>query len=362
MHDLRYEGDKIMLMSWLAETVCALQEKGDDLALVTVISKSGSAPCLAGAKMTVCADGTSSGTVGGGVLEAAAQKRAVRVYKSGCAEIMSFDLSGADAASMQMICGGNVKLLVDFIPATAANIELFRRLRGALQVGEKCYLITSLGVVGGEKQQSKLTLVLEDRSLSGEFPYPYEWLEQLIEKASRSTYPVVETIYGQQFVVERCYIPSTLYIFGAGHVSQQLALLAETVDFQTVILDDRDEFANRDRFPKADVIIVLESFEECFKDIELDGDSYVVIVTRGHQHDKTVLAQALRTGAGYIGMMGSHRKRDELLKVLQQEGFSKEALERVHCPIGLDIKAATTGEIAVSIVAELIQTRAQAIS
>lgn len=351
-----------MLMSWLAQTVCGLQEDGDDLALVTVLSKSGSAPCLAGAKMTVRADGTSNGTVGGGVLEAAAQKRAARVLKSGCAEILSFDLSGADAASMQMICGGNVKLLVDFIPATAENVELFRRLRAALQVGEKCYLIAALGAVGGEKQRTQRTLVLEDRSLVGEFPHPQGWLERLIEKASRSTYPVVETLDGQQFVIERCYIPSTLYIYGAGHVSQQLALLAETVDFQTVVLDDRSEFANRERFPKADVITVLDSFDDCFAGLELDGDSYVVIVTRGHLHDKTVLAQALRSGAGYIGMMGSRRKREELFKILQQEGCSDEALERVHCPIGLDIKAATTGEIAVSIVAELIRTRAEAIA
>ena len=86
----------------------------------------------------------------------------------------------------------------------------------------------------------------------------------------------------------------------------------------------------------------------------------MVIVTRGHRHDKTVLAQALRTRAGYIGMMGSMRKRDELFKVLGQEGFSAQALARVRCPIGLDIKAGTISEIAVSIVAELIRTRANA--
>jgi len=102
----------------------------------------------------------------------------------------------------------------------------------------------------------------------------------------------------------------------------------------------------------------MDNFDDCFAGFEPDGDSYVVIVTRGHQHDKTVLTQALRTRAGYIGMMGSHRKREELFKVLQQEGLSSEVFERVHCPIGLNIKAATTSEIAVSIIAELIQARA----
>lgn len=350
-----------MLMSWLAQTVCGVQDDGEDLALVTVLSKSGSAPCLAGSKMVVRADGSSIGTVGGGVLEAAAQKRAVRVFKSRVAEVLSFDLSGADAASMQMICGGSVKLLVDYIPVSPLNVEMFRKLRDALQIGEKCYLVASLGKVGAEKRQTTRCLVLEDGSLSGEFPYPQQWLNLLIEKAYRSTYPVLETIEDERFVIERCFIPSTVYIYGAGHVSQQVALLAEMVDFRTVILDDRSEFANRKRFPQAESVKVMDSFEECFAGLEPDGDSYVVIVTRGHQHDKTVLTQALRTKAGYIGMMGSHRKREELFKVLQHEGFSSEALERVHCPIGLDIKAATTSEIAVSIIAELIRTRALAV-
>jgi xanthine dehydrogenase accessory factor len=349
-----------MLMSWLAQTVCGLQDDGEDVVLVTVLSKSGSAPCLAGAKMVVRADGSSIGTVGGGVLEAAALKRAVRVFKSGVAETLSFDLSGADAASMQMICGGNVKLSVDYIPASPLNIEMFRRLRDALQSGEKCYLVASLGKVGEEKRPTLRCLALEDGSRTGEFPFPQLWLDLLIEKAYRSTYPVVETIADEQFIIERCFIPSTVYIYGAGHVSQQLSRLTEMVGFQTVVLDDRSEYANRERFPGADSIKVLDSFDDCFDGLELDGDSYVVIVTRGHQHDKEVLSQALRTGAGYIGMMGSHRKREELFKVLQQEGCSAEALERVHCPIGLDIKAATTGEIAVSIMAELIRTRARA--
>ena len=91
----------------------------------------------------------------------------------------------------------------------------------------------------------------------------------------------------------------------------------------------------------------------------MDGDSYVVIVTRGHRYDKTVLEQALRTDAGYIGMMGSGKKRDELFKLLLKEGFSSDDLNRVNCPIGVDIAASTTAEIAVSIIAQLIQARAK---
>lgn len=177
---------------------------------------------------------------------------------------MSFDLSGEAAASMQMICGGNVRLLIDYIPATPADTELFCKLDDALNRGEKCYLIASLGKVGKEKRQTTRCLVLEDRSVTGEFPYPQAWLDMLVEKAFRSTYPVSETIEGEQFVIEHCFVPSTVFICGAGHVSQKIAILAEMVDFRTVILDDRSEYANKTLFPQADSIKVLESFEDCF--------------------------------------------------------------------------------------------------
>jgi xanthine dehydrogenase accessory factor len=349
-----------MLKSWFVQAVCELQNEGEDLVLATVLSKSGSAPCLAGAKMAVRTNGESIGTVGGGVLEATTQKKSAEVFESRHAEVLSFNLSGSDAASMQMICGGNVKVLLDYVPATPSNIEVFRELRDALQTGEKCYLVASLGEPEEEQRTTLYSLVLEDGSVIGEFPHSQQWRERLVEKAYRSTYPVTETIEGQQFVIERCFVPSVAIICGAGHVGAQVAQLAEMVDFQTVMIDDRSELANRELFPNAVAIKVPSDFEDSFAGLDVDGDSYVVIVTRGHVYDKTVLAQALRTQAGYIGMMGSKGKRKEVFKALRAEGFSAEELERVHSPIGLAIGAGTPSEIAVSIVAELIQTRAQA--
>jgi xanthine dehydrogenase accessory factor len=126
-----------------------------------------------------------------------------------------------------------------------------------------------------------------------------------------------------------------------------------------VVLDDRAEFANRERFPAAAEVVVLDSFDRCFSGLELDNDSYVVIVTRGHLHDGTVLAQSLGTKARYIGMMGSKRKRDEMFKTFVKNGFDEEELKRIHCPIGLQIKAETQVEIAFSIVSQLILARAQ---
>jgi xanthine dehydrogenase accessory factor len=121
-------------------------------------------------------------------------------------------------------------------------------------------------------------------------------------------------------------------------------------------MDDREEFANRERYLMAKEVRVLESFTDCIKG--LGRDDYVVIVTRGHLHDRDVLAQALRTQAGYIGMIGSRAKRASVYESLMREGFTEKDLVRVHNPIGLPIGADTPEEIAVSIVAQLIQVRA----
>lgn len=348
-----------MLISWAINAIHPILQQGEPVVLATVISKSGSAPCLAGSKMIVRADGSSLGTIGGGVLEAEGQSRAARVFESGVSQIFTFDLSGRDAASMSMICGGRVTVFLELIEANRTNLDVFTALQDALQGDEKCFTVSDLGEVDSDIRGISRCLVHQDRTISGTFPHPESWLSTLAEHAHRSTYPVLTTLEGRRFLVERCYTPSTVYILGAGHVSQQLAPLTANVSFQTVVLDDREEFANAKRFPTADELIVLDSFDDCLAGLEIGPDSYLVIVTRGHTHDRTVLEQALRTDAGYIGMLGSRKKMVDIRTALLAGGFSEEQLERIHCPIGVRIDAETTAEIAVSIVAELIQARAR---
>lgn len=149
-----------------------------------------------------------------------------------------------------------------------------------------------------------------------------------------------------------------LYLFGAGHVARQTALLAALVDFRVTVLDDRKEFANPERFPDAEEVRVLESFETAMQDLPIPAGSFLLILTRGHSHDRTVLAQALQTEAGYIGMIGSRNKRNTIYSSLLAEGFSQKDLDRVFCPVGLEIQAESPSEIGISIVAQLIQQRA----
>jgi len=147
-----------------------------------------------------------------------------------------------------------------------------------------------------------------------------------------------------------------MVIFGAGHISRQVSRIATIAGFRTTIVDNRPAYANQDRFPEAERIF-SDSFEEAFQTIEPHENTYLVIVTRGHQEDENVLRWAVRTNARYVGMIGSKRKVRTIAEHLLSEGVPQDRLERVHMPIGLDIGAVTPEEIAVAIVAEAIQFR-----
>ena len=149
-----------------------------------------------------------------------------------------------------------------------------------------------------------------------------------------------------------------LLIFGGGHISFFLARIGKMVDFHITVIDDRTEFANAERFPEANETIA-EDIASVTKRLDVNSASYIVIVTRGHQQDTKVLEWAVRTPAGYIGMIGSKRKIHTAFADLKTKGITQEQLDRVHSPIGLPIGAETPEEIAVSIMAEIIQVRHQ---
>ncbi len=152
----------------------------------------------------------------------------------------------------------------------------------------------------------------------------------------------------------------TLYIFGGGHVSMALAQAAHTAGFNIGVIDDREQFANKERFPMAEE--VYTSYEDAFEKIKPNASSYLVIVTRGHRDDMRVLQWAVGTEARYVGMIGSKRKVLSVYQALEREGIAPEKFDRVHAPVGLEIGALTPYEIAISIAAELIAVRRGATS
>jgi len=159
--------------------------------------------------------------------------------------------------------------------------------------------------------------------------------------------------------IEPILPPALLYIFGAGHVSVNLYKTTYAAGFDVTVIDDRDLYANRDRFPQAREVIA-EDFDEAMKRLTPGEATYIVIVTRGHRDDMRVLRWAVQTNARYVGMIGSTRKTITIFRELQKEGLTPELFERVHAPIGLDIGAVTPEEIAISITAELIAVRRKA--
>jgi xanthine dehydrogenase accessory factor len=159
-----------------------------------------------------------------------------------------------------------------------------------------------------------------------------------------------------EIFVEPLLPPADLYIFGAGHVAASLYQIAKMAGFDVTVIDDREAYANRERFPEAHQVIV-EDFDKAAAQLAPNESSYIVIVTRGHRDDMRMLRWAVQTPARYIGMIGSKRKTITIFKELQQEGLAANLFDRVHAPIGLDIGAITPEEIAVSITAELIATR-----
>lgn len=162
---------------------------------------------------------------------------------------------------------------------------------------------------------------------------------------------------GQAEIYIEPIIPTpALYIFGGGHISFSLARIGKMVDFRVVVIDDRKEYVNPERFPEADKTIAAD-YLKAFSQITINNFSYIVIVTRAHAYDETVLGWAVTTNAKYIGMIGSRKKTKKVYDNLLAKGISEKELKRVYAPIGLDIKAQTPEEIAISIIAEIIQIR-----
>jgi len=143
-------------------------------------------------------------------------------------------------------------------------------------------------------------------------------------------------------------------IFGAGHIAVCVSKLAKMAGFKVIIVDDRKEFANQDRFPEADEVIA-EEIEEALTHLNITPSTYIIILTRGHLKDEEVLTSVIGSGAAYIGMIGSRKKNATIFQHLIKKGISQEALNQVHAPIGIDIGAQTPDEIAVSIIAQIIQ-------
>jgi xanthine dehydrogenase accessory factor len=345
-------------MNIIARKACELIEDKESFVLATIISHSGSTPRTAGSKMIVTADGRGIGTIGGGLLEAGVMSRSVKLIQAGQSAVVPFDLSFENVNSMDMICGGQAEVLLDCIRPTPADAAVFQDWQRLLDRGQSGWLLTVVRHTDGTEARTGHCLATATGELIGEWPLTDSEREEALQTVAGTSSMVTLPIEGGFLLIEPAQPICSVYLFGAGHVALSTAVTAAMVGFRVSVADDREAFANRKRFPDAHEIRVLDNFERALEETAVGEMDYIVILTRGHLHDKTVLAQALRTDAGYIGMIGSRKKRDAIYGALKAEGVSQADIDRVHSPIGLTIGAETPEEIAVSIVAEMIRHRA----
>jgi len=327
-------------------------EEGRPVALVTVISTTGSTPGKVGYKMLVFGAGEGiAGTVGGGKVEAKMIDEAAKGLGTPGSRLFRFVL-GKTAEDEDGICGGSVEFLIETFDKTA--LPLFRELSAVTDRNDGGVLVSLLSPGGLPR---KIPLTNPEQIEVGTDGGLSEEVALTVKEVAATGNPGIRVSVGaMQAFVEPLAQSPTVILCGAGHLSYYIARYAQSVHFRVVVYDERGEYANRERFPEADAVIA-EDFNGIFDRVRTDEDSYIVIVTRGHKCDQIVLEQAIRTQARYIGMIGSRQKTRLLLQKLRDKGIPGGLLDRVYSPIGLSIGAVTPQEIALSIVCELVKVR-----
>lgn len=336
-------------MKKLFETIKQQLAQGNDVVLVTVIASSGSTPRGAGARMVVTKDGRIYGTIGGGAVEYKSTQMAAEALEKKQSKIQDFILAPNQVADLGMICGGNVTMYFRYIPYTDTDFaKLINHLICLYDQGETSWLLTDLS----EGNEGQMGVYGIHSDLFGIEHSDCDLKEVLVNRTQHIK------LNGREYYAEELVHSEIVYIFGGGHVAQELVPVLTHIGFRCVVADDRKEFSSKELFPNAERTI-LSDFKNIGKDITLTEDDAVCIMTRGHACDTDVLLQAVKTPVHYIGVMGSKHKIAAVTKILRENGTSEERIAGIHMPIGLAVKAETPAEIAVSIAAELILERAE---
>jgi xanthine dehydrogenase accessory factor len=320
-----------------------------------VVETRGSTPQKAGAAMLVHADGSQRGTLGGGCIEAEVKQRALRVLATGGQpEVLTFCLDDNYGWDDGLICGGRMSILADPLTSSAA-IAYYRKLRTLVESGDGCTQAVVLTAAPGLSPGARYLFDAAGQLVAqtADSPPPPDLVRSLTPLTQR---PKPSSRQGVAYLPVLPRI--TLLIVGAGHVGQAVARLAAEIDFNIWVLDDRAAYVSRERFPTAQRLLVGEigpTLQELAP--TLTPSTYCLIVTRGHNHDEEALYHLAATPAGYVGMIGSKRKIKLIFEDLLAKGVTREALARIHAPLGFAIGSQTVPEIAISIVAELIAAR-----
>ena len=313
----------------LVEEILRRSDLGEAVMVCVIVDTQGSTPQKAGATMLVMSNGQILGTLGGGCVEAEVRTTALRML-----------------VERMQVAESVVEPIAVPVDEPIAERGLLLRFKLDNDYGWDDGL-----VCGGSM---RIAMVMIDSANSAR-PWR-EALKKLEEREIATVNLNVADKDGEAYTFSHKMLPrAALVIAGAGHVAAALARVAAMLEFEITVIDDRADFSNTDRFPSAACIVGEIDVE--LRRINIDAQTFVVIVTRGHRHDTDALGAVIESKARYVGLIGSRRKILTILRELRTRGVSNEQLVRVHAPIGLAINAVTPGEIAVSIAAELVAVR-----
>ena len=239
----------------------------------------------------------------------------------------------------------------------AMNADVYKSLMGDLGAGKKAVMVTILDSHNQDGDASPSRIILSEEQLCA----PGSDLDEALFQEMRNSLASGRLQYikgpdSRAYLIEPFFPEPGMIVFGGGHIARPLVEFAARAGFSVTVIDDRPSFANKNRFPDA-ARVICESFERCFEIVKPNASTFVVIVTRGHRHDMDCLRQALRYNTAYTGMIGSRRRVKSVKEQLLGEGYSQEQLNKVNAPIGLDIGAVTPEEIAISIIAQVVNYR-----
>ena len=340
----------------------AIKLLGDGQAgvLATVVRTKGSTPQKSGAMLLVRGDGSGVGTLGGGCVEGDIWFAAKEILRRGGGpEFKDYFLNEDIAARDGLVCGGSMYFYLEPLWEPDDFVPLGTEIVDAYEGGDPVSLATVVNVPEGAANLGAKLLLRQNGSVSGTLGNPQldaRALESAQRVADVGNNESIVTDEGTEVFVEGFTTPPTLVMVGGGHVGKATADLANLLGYRVFVVDDRPEFANDERFPYAEQILV-SPYDQWSKHLTLNINSFVVAATRGHRFDDMALESALATPARYIGLLGSRRKTIMIYRRLLEQGTTIERLKQVWAPIGLDIGALTPEELAVSIMSEIIMVR-----
>lgn len=328
-------------MRTMLKTIKDKLTAGEDLVLVTVIASSGATPRGAGARMLIGKEGRLCGTIGGGAVEYRSEQIAAKVLAEKTSLGHDFTLTKDDVQNLGMICGGACNVFFHYIPAGDPHtLTLCDQAEAAFKNGSDLWLLTDVGA------QSTMGLYTPEAGF---------WGISVPEQLVLSRHPERT---GNLFA-EQINTSGRVYVFGGGHVAQELVPVLSHVGFRCVVMDDREEFTKKELFPGAEEVICGD-LRRIGDYIKIGSEDYVCVMTRGHAYDTVVQAQVLKCRPTYCGVIGSAFKAAGVRKTLKEDyGLLDEELDLVTTPIGLNIKGETPAEIAISIAAQMILHRAE---